>query len=128
MPAAPSCATALETRRALWCNRAMIDRVSPFALARKAALPAAALAVVGYFAFHAVAGNTGLIAWQRYRAQHAAVTAQAARIAADKAALVRRVELLDPRHVDRDLADELVRRDLGVVRSDEVVIPLPPAR
>ncbi len=106
----------------------MIDRANPLVLARKAALPAACLAVIGYFAFHAVSGNTGVIAWQGYRAQHAAVAAEAARVAAEKAALARQVALLDPHHVDRDMADELVRRDLGVVRSDEVILPLPDAK
>ena len=106
----------------------MIDRVSPVVLARKAALPAACIAVMGYFAFHAISGNTGLIAWQGYKAQHAAIAAQAVQVAAEKATLARQVALLDPRHVDRDLADELVRRDLGVVRPDEVIIPLPDAK
>ena len=106
----------------------MIDRVSPVVLARKAALPAACIATVAYFGFHAIAGNTGLVAWQGYKAQHAAVARQAAQVAADKASLARQVALLDPRHVDRDLADELVRRDLGVVRPDEVIIPLPDAK
>ncbi len=106
----------------------MIDRAAPLVLARKAALPAACLAVIGYFAFHAVAGNTGVIAWRGYRAQHAAVAAEAAKVAAEKAALARQVALLDPHHVDRDMADELVRRDLGVVRPDEVILPLPDAK
>ncbi len=106
----------------------MIDRVSPLALARKAALPAACLGVIGYFAFHAIAGNTGFFAWQGYKAQHGAVAAQAARVAAEKATLARQVSLLDPRHVDHDLADELVRRDLGVVRTDEVIVPLTDAK
>ena len=103
----------------------MTNGLSPLALARKAALPAACLAVIGYFVFHAVAGNTGIVAWQRYRAERAAADSQAAQVAAQKAALARQVALLDPRHVDRDMADELVRRDLGVVRSDEVILPLP---
>ncbi len=106
----------------------MIDRVHPLALARAAILPAACLGVVAYFGFHAISGNTGVIAWRSYKAEHAAVAAQAAKVAADKAALARKVALLDPRHVDRDLADELVRRDLGVVRSDEVIVPLPDAK
>jgi cell division protein FtsB len=106
----------------------MIDRVSPLVLARKAALPAICIAVIGYFGFLAVSGGTGLIAWQRYKTQHAAVAAQAAQVAAEKAALARQVALLDPHHVDRDLADELVRRDLGVVRPDEVILPLPDAK
>ena len=29
-----------------------------------------------------------------------------------------------PRHADPDLADELMRKDLGLVRPDEVIVPL----
>jgi cell division protein FtsB len=32
--------------------------------------------------------------------------------------------LLDPRKADPDMADELVRKDLGLVRPDEVIVPL----
>jgi hypothetical protein len=40
------------------------------------------------------------------------------------AVLKHRSQLLDPRRADPDMADELVRRDLGLVRPDEVVVPL----
>ena len=32
--------------------------------------------------------------------------------------------LLDPKKADPDMADELVRRDLGLIRADEVIVPL----
>ena len=32
--------------------------------------------------------------------------------------------LLDPNKADPDMADELVRKDLGLVRPDEVIVPL----
>ena len=38
--------------------------------------------------------------------------------------LKHRSDLLDPRKADPDMADELVRKDLGLVRPDEVIIPL----
>ncbi len=106
----------------------MTSRETLFDLLRRAAFPATCLVAIAYFAFHAVAGNTGLLQWREYRAEHAALTAQAAQVAAQRAALERQTALLDPRHVDPDLADELVRRNLGVVRPDEVVVDLPPAR
>ena len=43
---------------------------------------------------------------------------------AQKAAIDNRVKLLDPRKVDPDMADELVRRQLGVTHPDEVVVPM----
>ena len=97
---------------------------SPLARLRPWLLPAACLAWSGYFAFHAVTGDTGLLAWGGYRAEHARLQGQATGIATRKAALEHRVALLDPKHVDPDLADELVREQLNVVRKDEVVVPL----
>jgi cell division protein FtsB len=41
-----------------------------------------------------------------------------------RAELRHRSVLLDPKGADPDLSDELVRRDLGLVRPDEVVLPL----
>lgn len=106
----------------------MIERINPLPIARAAFLPATCITAMAYFAFHAVSGNTGLLAWQGYKFERAAVERDALKVAAVKAALRRQVALLDPHHVDRDYADELVRRDLGVVRPDEVIIPLPEAR
>lgn len=103
----------------------MVSRVSPSELARRAILPSACLLVLGYFAYHAISGNTGLIAWQGYKIERAVAEAQASQVHADKVALSREVKLLDPAHVDPDYADELVRRNLGVIRPDEVIVPLP---
>jgi len=41
-----------------------------------------------------------------------------------RAELSHRVALLNPRKVDPDYADELVRRETGQVRPDEVIIPI----
>jgi hypothetical protein len=38
--------------------------------------------------------------------------------------LTRDIDLLDPRGADPDFADELVRRHLGVIRPDELIVPL----
>jgi cell division protein FtsB len=92
----------------------VIDRANPLQLARAAMLPAACVGVMTYFAFHALSGNAGLLAWQNYKVEHAATDKQAAQVAATKTSLQRQVTLLDPRHVDKDYADERVRRDLGV--------------
>ena len=46
------------------------------------------------------------------------------RLEQERAQLRHRSELLDPRKADPDMADELVRKDLGLVRPDEVIVPL----
>ncbi len=47
-----------------------------------------------------------------------------AALEAERNQLRHKSALLDPRKADPDLADEMVRKDLGMVRSDEVVVPL----
>jgi cell division protein FtsB len=47
-----------------------------------------------------------------------------ARVEKARRELANRVALLDPKHANRDLAEELVRRDLGLVQPGEVVIRL----
>jgi len=95
---------------------------------RRAALPAICLLLIGYFVSHAITGPTGVIAWKGYARDRSALERQAAASAEAKAALAAQVKLLDPRKVDPDLADELVRKNLNVVKPDEVIVPLPPDR
>ncbi len=93
-------------------------------LIRRAAMPALALIVVGNFAGYAVAGPNGLLAWGGYNRDLQERKAELAQLDAERKQLRHRSALLDPRKADPDLADELVRRDLGLVRPDEVIIPL----
>lgn len=93
-------------------------------LIRRAALPAVALVILGTFAGHAVAGPNGLLAWGGYHRSLLERKSELAALEAQKAELEHRSALLDPRKADPDMADELVRRDLGLVRPDEVIVPL----
>jgi cell division protein FtsB len=95
-----------------------------FGLIRRAFWPALALIVVGNFAGYAIAGPNGLLAWGGYNRDLQARKAELARLEAEREVLRHRSALLDPRKADPDMADELVRRDLGLVRPDEVIVPL----
>lgn len=92
----------------------------------RAALPAVCLTVGGYFAFHATNGPTGYLAWREYKAQRTKLEVAVRDAREQQTALQQRLVLLDPRHVDPDLADELVRRNLDLLKPDEVIVPLPP--
>ena len=91
---------------------------------RRVFWPALALIIVGNFAGYAVAGPNGLLAWGGYHHDLQVRKAELARLEAEKAELRHRSALLDPRKADPDLADEMVRDKLGLVRPDEVIIPL----
>lgn len=95
-----------------------------FELIRRSALPALALLVVGTFAGHAIAGPNGLLAWGGYHRALKERQAELAQLEEQKVQLRHRSALLDPRKADPDMADELVRKDLGLVRPDEVIVPL----
>jgi cell division protein FtsB len=72
----------------------------------------------------AVAGPTGLLAWSENASALEAREAEIAKLTAKRDALRNRVSLLDPEAADPDLASQLVRDQLGVMREDEVVITL----
>jgi len=99
-------------------------RPNSIGLIRRAAMPALALVVIGTFAGHAIAGPNGLFAWRGYAQQLELRKTELAGLQAERAQLKHKSALLDPRRADPDLADEMVRKDLGLVRSDEVVVPL----
>ena len=103
----------------------MIERLGLGDYLRGAAVPALCLIAIAYFAYHAIEGGTGLLAWGGYKAEKVKLEQQAQAMEQRKAMLERRIALLDPRRVDPDYADELVRQNLGVVRGDEVVLELP---
>ena len=93
-------------------------------LIRRSAAPALALIVVGTFAGHAIAGPNGILAWGGYHRALLQRQSELAVLEKEKAELKHRSDLLDPKKADPDIADELVRKDLGLVRSDEVIVPL----
>ena len=104
----------------------MSRAVSPIqTLLRRAGLPAAALIAMGFFGYNAVLGPTGVIASREFRSEIEQKNLEFAALQKKRAELKNRVDLLDPRRgADPDLVDEMARKQLNVVRPDEVIIPL----
>lgn len=86
--------------------------------------PALAILLLMMFAGYAVLGSNGILAWGDYTQALKKRQVELAQISADRDRLKNRVDLLDPRHADPDMVDELVRRELNVTHPDEVVVPL----
>ena len=97
---------------------------SPLALMRRAALPALGVLVIANFLGYAIVGENGVLSWGDYRRVKAERAVELAQLEAERARLAHRSQLLDPRGTDPDLAEELIRRDLGLIRQDEVIIPI----
>lgn len=97
-------------------------------LMKRAALPALCLLIILYFGTHALFGTSGYLALDDIRSERASLNSRKLILEKRRAALERDIALLDPKGADPDFADELVRRHLGVIRPDEVIVPLnPPA-
>lgn len=93
-------------------------------IVRRAALPALAILIIANFMGYAVMGSNGVMSLGDYRRHKAERLAELASLQVERDRLAHRRELLDPRRADPDLADEMVRSELGLVRPDEVVIPI----
>jgi cell division protein FtsB len=91
---------------------------------RRAGLPAAALIVMGLFAYYAVLGPNGILSYREYARQLDKRQHDYAVLDKQRAVLKNRVRLLDPNGADPDMADELTRKELNVVHPDEVIVPL----
>jgi cell division protein FtsB len=102
----------------------MTARRNPLALIRRAALPATGLLIICYFLGAAVVGENGVLAWGDYRRAKAERSVKLSQLETERARLAHRARLLDPANADPDLAEEMVRRQFGYVRPDEVIIPL----
>lgn len=72
----------------------------------------------------ALAGPGGLLAWSENRSLLEQRRAELARLTLERDELRNRVDLLDARHADPDLAGELVRSRLNVAHADEAVMLL----
>lgn len=89
------------------------------------AVQAAALGALLLMAGFVVAGPSGFIAWsenERLLVQHEKKIAQ---LSVQRDQLRNRVNLLDPKQADPDLAGELLRSNLNVAHPDEMVMLLP---
>lgn len=80
---------------------------------------------LGYFAFHAVEGDRGLIAWAKLQDELARAQSEQAMVAEERSVLEHRVGLLRKEHLDPDMLDERARLLLNYGRADEFVILLP---
>ncbi|MBV9522965.1 MAG: septum formation initiator family protein [Alphaproteobacteria bacterium] len=77
---------------------------------------------MGYFGYHLVQGERGLLAWLRITQELKAAKVELARLDGERTALDRRVSLLRPEHIDRDMLDERARATLNLAGPHDIVI------
>ena len=86
--------------------------------------PAIAVLLLLFFAGYVVLVSNGVLAWGDYTRHLHRAQGELKSVEAQRSELRNRVDLLNPRRVDPDLSDELIRRQLGVIHHDEVIVPL----
>jgi cell division protein FtsB len=84
--------------------------------------PALGVALTGYFVYHLIEGDHGLLAWVRLTREIREENARLDEVRAQRAALDLKVSNLRPEHIDPDLLDEQVRATLNLVAPNEIVI------
>jgi cell division protein FtsB len=102
----------------------MAGAKNSFLVIKRAALPALAVLIIANFVGYAVVGSNGILSYGDYRRAKAERAIELAHLNEEKARLAHRAVLLDPSKADPDLADEMIRSELGLVRPDEVIIPI----
>ncbi|MCR9219965.1 MAG: septum formation initiator family protein [Alphaproteobacteria bacterium] len=92
---------------------------------RQIVLPVLGACVIGYFAYHTVQGDRGLLAFMRISGEVDRARALLAAVTAERETLERKVQLLQPDSLDLDMLEERARAVLNRVRDDEIVVFTP---
>jgi cell division protein FtsB len=77
---------------------------------------------VGYFAYHVVHGDRGLIAWWNINQRVEAAKSVLAQTRAERETLENRVYLMNPGSLDPDMLEERARLMLNYGYSNDIVI------
>jgi cell division protein FtsB len=85
-------------------------------------LPLLCLFLAGYFAYHAVTGQRGLLRYLELKKEIAKDTAIAEAIHAERLEIQARVDSLSPESLDLDMLDEVGRRTLNLSEKDDYLI------
>ncbi len=80
------------------------------------------MCAVVYFGYHAIQGENGVMAFLSLERRVVQAEVELAAAKAEEERLARRVELLRPRSLDRDMLDEQARLLLNLAHPDDIVV------
>ena len=98
---------------------------APIRALRQTIGPAIGAAIVGYFAYHAIQGDRGLIALSHLQNEIQQAEAVLAQVRGERTDLEQRASLLKRDHLDPDMLDERARAVLNYSHPDDVIILVP---
>ena len=85
-------------------------------------MPAVTIAFVGYFGYHCIHGEYGLVAAQKFEKVRFERERELAALVKKRTALEKQVQLMSDGSLEKDMIDEEARYQLNVSRPDEIVI------
>ena len=88
----------------------------------RAVAPCAAVAILGYFGFHAFSGKYGIRAHIAIKHEIALAQSDLDGLTRRKDHLAKRVAMLRDGSMEFDMVDQFARDRLSLVRSDEIVV------
>ncbi len=94
-------------------------------LSQKALAPFIVLSVMGYFIYHSLQGDRGILAWMQLQERLLHIQNQLQELTHVRQELEDKVRDLRPESINRDLLDQQVRLQLGYMRPDEILILRP---
>jgi cell division protein FtsB len=84
--------------------------------------PVIAISLLGYFIYHIIQGERGLLSWRQINQKIDQAQSRLAEITLEQEILERRVTLMRPDSLDPDMLEEQAREKLNFARKDEIVI------
>jgi cell division protein FtsB len=87
--------------------------------------PVLGIVATGYFVYHTIEGDRGIAAWVRINHELRVAQKGLDDVTDERDKLDRRVRDMRPDHVDPDLLDEEVRKNLDMAQPNEIVIIRP---
>ncbi|MBN9670669.1 septum formation initiator family protein [Labrenzia aggregata] len=87
--------------------------------------PVIAVSALGYFGFHAMSGELGMVGRAMIERQVSELEAELVDLSAERRELAARVSLLRPESLDPDMLDERARLNLNLAQKNELVVLRP---
>lgn len=84
--------------------------------------PVIAISLLGYFIYHIIQGERGLLSWRQINQKIDQAQSRLAETTLEQEILERRVTLMRPESLDPDMLEEQAREKLNFARKDEFVI------
>lgn len=84
--------------------------------------PILAICLLGYFVYHLIQGERGVISWMRLNQKIVLAGEKLSQAQTEQTSLAHRVKLMRPDSLDLDMLEEQAREKLGVANSGELII------